>query len=582
MPGTRTPQPILSAEAWATLVLGWAWAAYLFSRRGSVSAGHRAIRIFAATATGLAALALVVYAIGGQLPFWPKVENGNFGFFPNRNQTANFLMLAGVMSAAIALEAWRSSPVKALLWLGAVGLHATALVLTNSRAGLLLFSGGLVALAICAGTVFRIKDVLKLMVILLSVVAVGVLVFGGRLLDRLAGDGGNGRQEFRPIIHADALKLSYQWPCLGVGLSNFEAAFRWDRDASRSANYAQHPDEDWAWQIRTLHPESDWLWVATEMGWGAPILLSVAVLVWLRRCFPFPNGSRRITRAAALIGGVCFLIHGFQDVSGHRLGTIWAALFVMSTAVSPSVALPEARSGFYFFKVLGGLCVVLGAVGLVAGSGSPILPSQERLRFLRIEVDQAAAAGQSDRVEAAASAALSMAPLEWSFYYQRAVFRALSGRTPEALGDFRAVRLLERARVQECLHEGILWLTLGHSEYTLEAWREAVRRSPDGGLGVFQWMVNQSSEQPAARCPLETLAQDTPLLAVTWLESSSRDDFTRLVHDWTQRDPGLRQLEPAQRQAVLKLWKAKGDLRELRRFLLEYPPFGIKNSAPSR
>lgn len=571
---TWSPQPLLSAEAFVSLLLGVGWGLYILSERWGLRAGALAIRVYTGGAAALAALALISHLLQCRIPFWMPVGNGTFGFFPNRNQTANFLALGGILAVAIAFEEWRISRRKGLLWLGAVAVLVGGLLLSNSRAGLLLFVAGVLMWVFCVGVFFRVRAIVRPAIILLSAIALGALLFGGQLIDRLVAGSTNGRSEFRSVIHADALKLSWQAPWTGVGLSNFEAIYRLERAESRRASYAVHPENDWAWQIRTLHPESDWLWGAVEMGWGAPLLVAVALGGWLRRCFPFQPGSRRLTRCAALIGGICFVIHGFQDVSGHRLGTVWAALFVMSTAIPPVQALPALAMTRWSFRCLGAILVAIGTAGLLFYGGLFDLPSHERMSSLRAEVDAAAAAQQGERVETMASQALRIAPLEWSLYFQRGVFRALRGATDGALSDFRASRFLERGRGEEAISEGILWLSLGHSDHALEAWEEAIRRSPDGGMASFQITMSRIAGQPSGLSVLEQLARDRPDLAMVLFERDGRSDFERFLRLVRQTDPWLRNFSPAQRQSILQRWKAVGNLQELQQFLTERRPFG--------
>ena len=81
-----------------------AWAYSLFARRWGRNEREQAIRIFSAGIVVLGGIALLAYFIGYKIPVWPTVVNlpADFGFFANRNQTANVLGLSGILVMAIA------------------------------------------------------------------------------------------------------------------------------------------------------------------------------------------------------------------------------------------------------------------------------------------------------------------------------------------------------------------------------------------------------------------------------------------------------------------------------------------------
>src|SRR5205823_1580794 len=114
------------------------------------------------------------------------------------------------------------------------------------------------------------------------------------------------------------------------GLGNFRALFSSQRQFFISTT-------------ESIHPESDWFWIAIEMGAVAFILLLTAIAIWLRNCFPLQPGTRRSIRVAAIICGILFVLHGFLDVPGHRVGSLWPALFLCSIAAHPQIKSQESR-----------------------------------------------------------------------------------------------------------------------------------------------------------------------------------------------------------------------------------------------
>src|SRR4029077_9733957 len=80
---------------------------------------------------------------------------------------------------------------------------------------------------------------------------------------------------------------------------------------------------------RALHPESDWLWLWTELGWPAVVLTIVGIALLVNRVFPLRVGTNQGYRLAALIAALLLAIHGIIDVSGHQVGTAFAAVFLL-------------------------------------------------------------------------------------------------------------------------------------------------------------------------------------------------------------------------------------------------------------
>ena len=149
------------------------------------------------------------------------------------------------------------------------------------------------------------------------------LTNGGATLIRFGRETTNFFTEnLRWPIYRDAWALLLKSPLLGIGLGNFRSIFAFNRAYSALPNEA-------------VHPESDWLWSTIELGWLGPVLILVPFIWWLRRCPPFEPGTARLLRVGAMICGCAFAVHGIFDVSGHRLGALWPALFLGSLAMHP-------------------------------------------------------------------------------------------------------------------------------------------------------------------------------------------------------------------------------------------------------
>src|SRR5204862_7923763 len=129
---------------------------------------------------------------------------------------------------------------------------------------------------------------------------------------------------------------------------NFESIFAIFRDASHG-------------NTRSFHPESDWLWVWSELGGVALPLIVLGAVLLIRRVAPLEVGTNQRFRLAALIGALMFALHGLVDVSGHRVGTAYSALFLLGLSLHRPTKLLCSQITEWTFRVLG---LALFAIGL--------------------------------------------------------------------------------------------------------------------------------------------------------------------------------------------------------------------------
>src|SRR5207244_11858430 len=125
---------------------------------------------------------------------------------------------------------------------------------------------------------------------------------------------------------------------------------------------------------RALHPESDWLWVWSELGCVAlPLILLGAVLL-IRRVAPLQVGTNQRFRLAALIGAVMFALHGLIDVSGHRVGTAYSAIFLLGLSLHRPTQLQLSKTIPSTFRILGVALIVIGLSWTIAWRSMAMLP----------------------------------------------------------------------------------------------------------------------------------------------------------------------------------------------------------------
>ena len=181
-------------------------------------------------------------------------------------------------------------------------------------------------------------------------------------------------------------------------------------------------------QSRAVHPESDWLWAAVEMGWPAVALLLAGLLYGLRRCLPLGENLR----AAAAVCAVAFALHGLVDVSGHRAGAAWPALFLFGIAMNPARPGEPRAWVAPLFRIFGGVLAALAAWWLASDRwdwGRDFAPTTRTLARLDGRLQKAKGGGDYPAMIATATEALRIAPLQWDFYFLRACAEAASHST---------------------------------------------------------------------------------------------------------------------------------------------------------
>ncbi len=361
LPGTLSPQPWISLGCFLSFLAGLSWLYYVSTLELDLRDVRTQMRTFAFGIAALTALCIVLHAGHTALPFWHN-ERG-FGPFPNRNQTANLFGLTAVIVLACGQEDIRKGRKRWILWLIALAVLVAGIVLDFSRAGVLLLVAGsalwLGAFALRKGSAARIALGVSMLLLLFT----ALLLFGGQTFERFnlrAGDTGVAT-DLRWAIFRDASHLIATSPWCGIGLGNFDEVFAVFRDASLTS-------------ARTIHPESDWFWLCVEGGWLAVVLTIAAIVLVVWRVFPLREGTNQRFRVAALIAAFLFAAHGTVDVSAHRIGTAFTALFLLGLAVRRPLELPRSIAAPILFRGIGLLLLASGAAWVFATRYEKPLP----------------------------------------------------------------------------------------------------------------------------------------------------------------------------------------------------------------
>ncbi len=554
-PPTLSPQPWLSFESVALLGLGLVWTCHLFGSHWNLQTRHKALSWFCIGILGLAATTAVSSVLQQRVPFWP--ESGGFGFFSNRNQTGNVFGLAGVMIYALAMQGWHRGRKNWWIWLLSLCLIFWALIINGSRGGVILFFVGALGWHLWWIGSSEQKRFPALVLVALILFG-GVLVwsgpglvarFTGKNADLLSNNG-------RIAIYRDAWNFFIQSPIFGIGLGNFRSLF------SSQRHYFISPAE-------AIHPESDWLWVAVEMGALAPLLLIVAMAMWIRACFPFNAGTLRGVRMAAMICGCLFAVHGLVDVSGHRIGALWPALFLASIAINPTASLRAARP--LMFRLCGIVVLVAGGYLLlpVFGFGAPTNVTVNRL------VAQTALENSVGNYAGAISLSergLAIAPLNWEFYYQRGLAEAaLYQSRSEIDRDFAVTRYLMPNRPDIALKEGLVWLGAGDEDLAFAVWQESMQRWPENARVLYGDIFGAVRDSVELRDRWRELGHVNRQCLPILLFQLNRDEFPLELERLLADDPDLHSLSPDERKILFRTWLREGDPLALADALQRHP-----------
>src|SRR5207302_1506066 len=294
--------------------------------------------------------------------FWHNERN--FGPFPNRNQTGNLFGLTAIMILACGQDDLRKGRKRWILWGAALALMVTAIILTFSRGGIgILVAGSALWLGVFSlrqRSPSRIALVISFLLLLLT----ALLLFGGQTLERFHLrnlDSADISSDFRWRIFSDVFQLIHDSPWVGIALGNFEDVFA----IFRAASYSDR---------RAIHPESDWLWLRTELGWLAVVLVIVGLILLVRKIYPLREGTNQRYRLATLIAAVLFGLHGLVDVSGHRVGTMFAAIFLLGLSIHRCHSFSPSRSMSILFRVVGLILLVAGGAWVVQARTQKLWP----------------------------------------------------------------------------------------------------------------------------------------------------------------------------------------------------------------
>lgn len=598
LPATVSPAPWASGFWLGILLLTCMAGLYLLAHpiRARGVLGFAAVSVLACGT--YAALAIYAKQTGWQYPF---SGGATFGFFPNRNHTATFLITGsitalGVIAVALRGEHW-------LLATGAaVSMVATVsglLFFSGSRAGIVFLGVGVVLWLFGLGSRHRSVPILVSTVVLTAAAALLFILSGGEARARLFGPYSpqpsaaatpqvgppkqtsgsaprGGEQEtpadFRMLIYRDAVDMIGDAPTTGVGLGAFAPVFPYYRRASLS-------------EAASIHPESDWLMVAAEAGLPALVAVLVLTGLLLRRLGGTRSHPYWPLRWACVAAAAAAVLHGCIDVPVHRVALGWWILLLAGLGfqsgrprVDRSVGLVQ-RTLF----VLAGLGAVILGVQLVRAQwfdARPLPPFQatkaaDEILALYNHQDYD---GALERAQKAVEEAPMAAPL---YFQLGALLLHYDGTDAEADRAFEAQRLLNPIWPSIPLQQGDAWLQID-SHRCASLWLKALEResyidrAPTGrhqGVGLFFGsLVSRAQGAPDVQRELAKATACRPALLLAFVKTANPEVVAEILSSLVSNDPAqIEQISPTQRETFLLDWYRKGNREQLTRFLLDHP-----------
>jgi tetratricopeptide (TPR) repeat protein len=562
LPGTLTVQPWITLSYLLSFVAGLIWLYIVCTQDIELYEVRFQLRLFTGGIALLAAICIALYLARTTLPFWHNEQN--FGPFPNRNQTEGLFGLTAIVILACTQDDLRKRRKRWIVWILALVLVVAAIVLNFSRSGIVILVAGsafwLGALALRQRFPWRPALGISLLLLFLLLLT-ALLLFGDQTFERFhlrdfitAGTSTN----FRWRIFHDTFRLIRNSLWSGIGFGNFESIFAIFRDASLG-------------DPRALHPESDWLWLWTELGWLAVLLTIVGIAMFVSRVFPLRVGTNQGYRLATLIAALLFAIHGLVDVSGHQVGTAFAAIFLLGLSLYRPLSLKRSQWMSILFRFVGLVLLAAGLSLVVAASSAKLLPGSVGVSSAKQLSALADRKGNYNETIALTTRALGWAPLDWQLYLTRAIAEVELNQATNAVDDFRRARFLEPIAYEVPLSEGNAWLPR-RPVLAVAAWREALRRAGPLRPEVYSSMLSDASlRNPEVSPFLEAIGLSEHDLALPYLDRLSDVSFNRALAQLLRNDPNLQSFSETEKLALFAFWSERGDPEEISQAVEHHP-----------
>jgi hypothetical protein len=569
------------------LLLAGALLTGLFSLGHPVRSG---VKIFIALlgAMGCAAYALLaIHAkkTGWDYPFTPKniFAPPDFGFFPNRNHTAAFLVTGAVLSLGIVRTAWMEKrSIAFVLGAAVMGVCSYALLFeSTSRGGVVFLLAGLLVWLAMLGRGHRSSA------LVVSVLAVGFLVAGiffsseSQARDRVLEffgvssmvsesaeqKSGAAFSDFRSKIFRDSVKIVRDYPITGTGLGTYSYVVPFYVDASID-------------EAIPIHPESDWLMTACESGLLFLLCAFGLLVVLIRDMLPFRRSATWPLRWGIISAVLAAILHAIVDVPIHRVELGWWILVLAGLAFgNPAPTGTERNKSWWTQRLIFGAggagCLALGLLLIRSQWFGEVPFPPYRAAIAVNQMRQLVEKGLVVEATNLARSEIPLSPMSTGLYRELGYREIKNGGDPiVAEAVFAAERALNPVSSKLVFDQGMLWLG-DDPKQTARLWVESMKRHlriQKGGSysypeELFGRMLGPARTHPEMLPILEECSRMTPSLWMIWIGSTSPEKIEQAA---TNKD-FLATLDAPASQKFLQAWWNRGNKDALEKFLAENP-----------
>lgn len=516
-----TPQPWFTFHVWLLWLTGVALAGWCATRNWDHYHRDTLARLFTGGMIVVSAYAIFAHFAGNNPSWW--VSTDDFGPFANRNQWGSLLGLCGIMALALIHQSVRHEHKQGVVfWSVALALFTWAVVQNGSRGGVVVLVAGGFAYWMFFGLA---RKHYRYAAIAVSFLFLSFALFtygGGDLLERFVGlrqvvEEGSLDQDMRVQFYRMTRNLLAASPWVGFGLGNFEFVFPFYLDFGPG------------FEKRPLHPESSWLWLASEGGLIAVAVVAGAILTLIFLGTRARRSRGASIRSAGLACALVMVVHGLFEVSGHRIGTLFPAIFLASLALPAGTTDPGLSVWRrQLLRVLGLGFVFIGLVWLAGATARPVVPAVQGPLALQQVAGIEHAGGHTDRAIDLLQEAARLKPLSHDIHWSRAAYLLEEGRADEAWNEFRAANAVLPYLSWMIDTEGYFWIPTNPSRAVF-AWAEALRRAPDGRRPeMYATYLRQATNNPALRNLLVQLYANDPAFEFVRIRQAGPDGVRRL------------------------------------------------------
>jgi hypothetical protein len=293
--------------------------------------------------------------------------------------------------------------------------------------------------------------------------------------------------------------------------------------------------------------------------------------MFVSRVFPLRVGTNQGYRLATLIAALLFAIDGIVDVSGHQVGTAFAAIFLLGLSLHRPLSLKRSQWTSILFRFVGLVLLAAGLSLVVTARSAKLLPGSVGVSSAKQLSEIANREGNYSETIALTTRALRWAPIDWQLYLARAIGEVELKQTTNAVDDFRRARFLEPIGYEVPLAEGNAWLPY-RPMLAVTAWREALRRAGPLRPEVYANMLSDASlSSPEVSQFLEAIGLSEHDLALPYLDRLSNASFNRALAQLLKNDPNLQLFSETEKLAFFAFWSERGDPGEISRGVEQHP-----------